>query len=497
MNKSVLSLLSLLLSFTVLCGCANIIPPTGGKTDIKSPKLLSIKPSDSLLNTRVTRIEMHFDEYVTVGDAAKELTVSPILAQSPTMTAAGKTVIIKIADSLLQNNTTYTISYGKSIKDLHEGNPYEGSSFMFSTGAWFDSLSISGQIVDAAKGQIDSSGSVKVLLYDAKDSFDVVSKKKPLYIATANSKGEFTLKGLPSRSFRIFALKEASENLKFDNDDEHVGFTDLVYNPAVDTLPITINIFKEIPDTTREKNDTTAVNSSQKRKTRMGSAATSEKTSTVPTLDSKTFNYTTLVDTSNKEKRTQEITEPISVFLSRALDTFDAERILLSMDSSGIEIETKIKISLDTNRKKLSILPEWRNNSLYTLRLLKGFATDTGKATSMPSKFIFRSKSDDDYGKLEINLSKKHVGKNYLLQVKKDNEIFYLETISKAKISLKLLAPGTYSLIVIEDENGDGEWTTGELKSKRHPEKVIPYPNNINMKAGWEHVVDFEKEQQK
>ena len=97
------------------------------------------------------------DRYVTVGDAAKELTVSPILAQSPTITAAGKSVIIKIADSLLQNNTTYTVSYGKSIKDLHEGNPYDGSSFLFSTGAWFDSLSISGQIVDAAKGQIDSS----------------------------------------------------------------------------------------------------------------------------------------------------------------------------------------------------------------------------------------------------------------------------------------------------------------------------------------------------
>ena len=492
MNKLVLSFLGLLLSFTFLCGCANIIPPTGGKTDMKSPKLLSIKPKDSLINTRVTRIEMHFDEYVTVGDAAKELTVSPILAQSPTITAAGKSVIIKIADSLLQNNTTYTVSYGKSIKDLHEGNPYDGSSFLFSTGAWFDSLSISGQIVDAAKGQIDSSGSVKVLLYDAADTFDIVSRKKPLYISTTNGTGNFKFKGLPNKMFRVFALKETSENLKFDSDDEYVGFTDLVYNPAVDTLPITINIFKEIPDSTRKKSDTTAVNPSQKRKWGMGTVATAEKTNNNPNLDSKTFNYAALVDTSNKEKRTQEITEPISVFFSRALDTFDADRILLSVDSSGIEIETKIKISLDTNRKKLSIVPEWRFNSLYTLRLLKGFATDTGKVTSMPSKYIFRSKSDEDYGKLEINLPKKYVGKNYLLQVKKDNEIFYLETISKAKISFKLLTPGTYSLMVIEDENGDGEWTTGELKSKRHPEKVIPYPNTINMKAGWEHVVDFE-----
>jgi hypothetical protein len=84
-----------------------------------------------------------------------------------------------------------------------------------------------------------------------------------------------------------------------------------------------------------------------------------------------------------------------------------------------------------------------------------------------------------------------------LLQVNKDKEVVYLEALSKAKVSLQLLAAGTYTLILIEDQNGDGEWTTGELKSKRQPEKVFPDTNSIIMKAGWEHIVDFEKEQQK
>jgi hypothetical protein len=115
----------------------------------------------------------------------------------------------------------------------------------------------------------------------------------------------------------------------------------------------------------------------------------------------------------------------------------------------------------------------------------------------MPSKYIFRTKSDEDYGKLDINLPKKYVAKNFLLQVNKDKEVVYLEALSKAKVSLQLLAAGTYTLILIEDQNGDGEWTTGELKPKRQPEKVFPYTNSIIMKAGWEHIVDFEKEQQK
>jgi hypothetical protein len=438
---------------------------------------------------------MRFNEYVSIGDAAKEITVSPILAQNPSIIANGKTVILKIEDSLLQKNTTYTLSFGKAIKDLHEGNFYSGPSYVFSTGAWFDSLTIKGQIMDAAKGHLDSSGGIKVLLYDATDSFDVVSKKKPLYLTVANSKGEFNLKGLPNRSFRIFALKETSENLKFDNDDEYVGFTDLVYNPEVDTLPITINIFKEIPDTSRPKKDSTQM-PEQKRKSKIV-AAESRKASAIPSLDAKTFNYSALIDTTALAKRSQDITEPIVVFFSRPLDTFNADRIALSFDSSGIEIETRFKISIDSSRKKLSILPDWRYNSVYTVRLLKGFARDMNQETTMPSKYIFRTKSDEDYGKLDINIPKKYVGKNYLLQIKKDNEAFYLDSISRPNVKLKLLAPGAYNLTIIKDENGDGEWTTGELKSNRQPETVYPYTNTIIMKSGWEHVVDIEKEQQK
>ena len=495
MHKSLISILSILLSLALVCGCANIIPPTGGKTDTIAPQLLNTKPHDSLLNTRVNRIEMRFNEYVSIGDAAKEITVSPILAQNPSIIANGKTVILKIEDSLLQKNTTYTLSFGKAIKDLHEGNFYSGPSYVFSTGAWFDSLTIKGQIMDAAKGHLDSSGGIKVLLYDATDSFDVVSKKKPLYLTVANSKGEFNLKGLPNRSFRIFALKETSENLKFDNDDEYVGFTDLVYNPEVDTLPITINIFKEIPDTSRPKKDSTQM-PEQKRKSKIV-AAESRKASAIPSLDAKTFNYSALIDTTALAKRSQDITEPIVVFFSRPLDTFNADRIALSFDSSGIEIETRFKISIDSSRKKLSILPDWRYNSVYTVRLLKGFARDMNQETTMPSKYIFRTKSDEDYGKLDINIPKKYVGKNYLLQIKKDNEAFYLDSISRPNVKLKLLAPGAYNLTIIKDENGDGEWTTGELKSNRQPETVYPYTNTIIMKSGWEHVVDIEKEQQK
>jgi hypothetical protein len=62
-----------------------------------------------------------------------------------------------------------------------------------------------------------------------------------------------------------------------------------------------------------------------------------------------------------------------------------------------------------------------------------------------------------------------------------------------SKKEIKLLSAGNYKIILIEDINNDKQWTTGELKKKRQPEKVIPYPNAVLIKAGWEHLVDFEK----
>ncbi|HTN17272.1 MAG TPA: Ig-like domain-containing protein [Chitinophagaceae bacterium] len=483
-------ILFFLLALSLLTACANVIPPSGGKTDTTPPKLLSIKPQDSLLNTRVNRIEMKFDEFVVVSDAGKELHISPILAQTPLMTVSGKTVIVKIADSLLHDSTTYTIDFGKSIKDLHEGNPYKGSLFMFSTGPWFDSLSLKGIIMNAETGRIDSSGTAKALLYDAALPYDIVTMQKPSYVANSGSDGSFVVKGLPKRSFRVFILKESGDNLVFDDDQELIGFADTIFTPGLDTAAYTFRIFKEIPDTAKAKTDTTlAAEPASGMKKRMKASAPKDA---LPEMDAKSFNYRVIVDTADRVKRTHELTQPLTIFFSRKADTLNQDRIFLSADSNGVESEVRFALELDTSRRKLTLSADWKPNTLYTLRLLKRFALDTGAAEAMPSRYTFRTKSEEDYGRMEINLPEKYVGKPNVLQVRRDEDSVYLNPVTGAKVVLKRLLPGNYSIAIIKDLNGDGEWTTGELKKHRHAELVIPYANSVLMKAGWEHVVDFE-----
>ena len=108
------------------------------------PRLLSVSPADSLLNTKVTEIELKFDEFIVVTNPSSEVTISPILPFPLTIEGIRRTVTVSIPDTLLLDNTTYRISFGKAIQDLNENNPFTGYSYIFSTGAYFDTLSLSG-----------------------------------------------------------------------------------------------------------------------------------------------------------------------------------------------------------------------------------------------------------------------------------------------------------------------------------------------------------------
>src|SRR4051812_14200827 len=99
-----------LLVFSCACaGCANVSTPTGGKRDKTPPRLVRVSPADSLRNSKPKWIELDFDEYITVGDVAKEVEIMPILPIVPTVIGLNKHVTVKIVDTLLEPNTTYRI----------------------------------------------------------------------------------------------------------------------------------------------------------------------------------------------------------------------------------------------------------------------------------------------------------------------------------------------------------------------------------------------------
>ena len=90
-------------------GCANIIPPMGGLKDTLPPVLEKANPKDSALNFTGNKITFVFDEYVELQDIQRNLVITPIPQNNPTVEFKLNTVTVKLKDSLESNTTTFFI----------------------------------------------------------------------------------------------------------------------------------------------------------------------------------------------------------------------------------------------------------------------------------------------------------------------------------------------------------------------------------------------------
>jgi hypothetical protein len=463
-------------------GCANIVPPTGGKKDVKAPKLLSVIPGDSLLNTRVTKLELRFDEFLDPSAPASEITVSPLLPFPVTTTVSGRKITIKIPDSLLFDNTTYRISFGHAIKDLHEGNVFQNYHYVFSTGGYFDSLQLAGTVTDAITGVPDTGA--LVMLYSAAKTDSIVVKEKPLYVAKVSREGKFAFDGLPGNRFRIYALRDQNNNMIYDGGKEAIAFTGQLVMPVDSvTVSVALSLFVE------ESNDTLPEEQNERSLGKRSSKAD----------DKADFNYSVGVDTTNVNNRTFDVNRPLIINFTKPADSINAQRIFLSVDSVGAQVEVPFVIWKDTQKINnfYMLKPVWKEDAVYTLRLLKGFAKDSTGAEAMPSKHIFRTKNDDDYAKLHVHMPAKYAGDSFLLLVTIESDTVHYKPVTDTLVHLSKLRLGNYNLKVIKDANKNGKWDTGDLFSKRQPEVVIPNPTAIQLKAGWDNTVDFEKKEDK
>ena len=104
-------------------GCASIVPPTGGPRDSLPPVIVRMDPRDSGRLFNQKKIVISFNEYVQVDEIQKNLIVSPTPKVNPIVTIKLRDVIVTIKDTL-EPNTTYSLDFGKAIKDLNEGNVF-------------------------------------------------------------------------------------------------------------------------------------------------------------------------------------------------------------------------------------------------------------------------------------------------------------------------------------------------------------------------------------
>jgi hypothetical protein len=461
--------------------CANIVPPSGGEKDTTPPVLLSINPPDSSLHKKVSKIELHFNKFMVVQDLQSNMQLSPLIDINPTVLSYGKRVEIKIPDSLLLEHTTYRLNLGNALVDNRESTPYKNFVYIFSTGAYFDSLGLQGKVFDAATGIPDSTATI--MLYPEAAGDSAVLRKKPLYAQKTNGAGNFSFSLLPQKAFIAYAVQDDNNNNIYDFGTEKIDFYDRHLIPSMNQDSFFVfNVFKETIDTSFLESpvDSTGTGISK-------AAARFRKNQPKDKAP-----YKVNADTGSRDKRTFELTGPLTVDLNTPLSELDSSKIYLSYDDSGTDVQAIQHLTADS--AKITIHTKWLDNTVYTLRLVKGWAKDTSGTELPPGKYIFRTKRAEDYSSLKIHIDPAYVGEKYLLYVYREKDSVYQKPVQNSVVEIPLLQPGTYNMRIIVDENHNGKWDSGDLFKRKHAEKVIPYPQSMVMKAGWENEVDFKKQ---
>lgn len=210
--------------------CASVGSPSGGAKDVTPPKLETTSPIENALNVLQNRIEIKFNELVSLKSPSEKVLVSPPQQIPPEVKSIGNKIVVILKDTL-QPNQTYTIDFTDAIVDYNEGNKFGDYAFNFSTGSVLDSFRISGTVIDASN--LNPLSGILVGTHEGNES--MVFKNKPFgKISRSGSDGQFSIKGLPQVPFKIFALGDKNRDYIFDQPGEPIAFNDSVYIPKAE-----------------------------------------------------------------------------------------------------------------------------------------------------------------------------------------------------------------------------------------------------------------------
>lgn len=209
--------------------CASIGSISGGDKDTIAPVIVSSTPRMYQTVFFGKEIKLTFDEYVVLKDPAKQFFISPPLETKVFPMPKGKSVVIKL-EKPLDEKTTYTIGFGDCIVDNNEGNPIKNLQLVFSTGANLDTLAVEGFLTDAFNQTVPAD--VKVFLYKEQDD-SLPYLKNPSYYAYPDKSGFFRVPNVPKGSYKLIAIADKNDNLRYDQGAELVGYTDTPIQASV------------------------------------------------------------------------------------------------------------------------------------------------------------------------------------------------------------------------------------------------------------------------
>ncbi len=532
MNRQLLHFLLVFAAIFLFSQCAKRGTPSGGPKDSIPPTIIKSNPENYTTHFEGDEIRIYFDEYIKLKDLQQNLIISPPLKYTPVITplSTSKVLKIKILDTL-KENTTYSFNFGKSIVDNNEENSFDYFKYVFSTGSFIDSLTLSGNVKDALL--LKSKEPKTVLLYERNDAFtdSIVYFEKPTYVTTTRDTiHTFELTNLKEGNFLLTAIEEGTNDYIFQPKSDKIGFINEVVTTPTDSS-YTLRIFKETPEYKMAR-----PNYPSKQKIIFGYEGNvdsleieplfslpegyefrtywEEKTDTINYFFKPAFEFETSTDTLQFLAKNRMQLDTLTVLMkdlyrdslevsklstntliprdsvklktNNPLVAFDSEKItVLDKDSVQVPITTFI----DERYNTASIVFDKKDEQLYDITILPEALTDFFDNKSLDTlKYKFRTKAVSDYGTITFTIQN---AKQFPILVELVDSNFkvarsnYITSAEDPPSYFDYLEPNNYYIRLIYDTNGNGKWDTGNYLQKLQPEEVLYYPKPIDVRANW------------
>lgn len=192
-------------------------------------------------------------------------------------------------------------------------------------------------------------------------------------------------------------------------------------------------------------------------------------------------------------KSAHEVYAPIYIDFEHPVIDFDSSKVFLEHEKDSVFTSVPFKFSTDSiNPRKFKIEHKWEPGDKYKFKI------DSASVHSIYG--LFNDKIDQSFG---IKTLDQYGNLLFAIHGLPDSVVSYVELLDQAdkpfrKVRVKNnealifdIDPGKIYARLFIDENGDGEWTTGNYDKKRQPEMVYYYPKPYEIRAYTDHEEDW------
>ena len=527
-KKNLCKNLTLIITYSILFGCAQFVPPTGGKQDIIAPKLIKSIPPNEQKNYKGKTFELFFDELIDATSLRQELLIVPEPEGTYDIKQKSNEVILKF-DKPFKDSTTYTFNFREGIKDLNERNESQNLKIVFSTGTQIDSLKIEGNVKSLFTNQPVLEANVAI--YKIQDSLDL-KKTKPNYFTKTDSSGNFKFENIKAANYRIYAFTDKNNNLKYDSKTEAIAF-------SKDTLKLyenisNVNLSLYNANNEKPKNQKTLQRAEDftvlyDKNIKSFEVKFEDTKDSIPYFgqgkELKFYNFPTKTDTLKvtitakdsadnalthlqkikfrEPEKKKKATKEYQNFETKPKTGEDVEQELRYEINFNNPIKqfdlTKIKIVSDTIKTESIDNSNFTWNKYRTLLILikKVSATREVKINFSRGAFInIKGDSSDKMTLLNSILKTENYGivegkieggkEQKIIQLVDETYKVEAEQKSADKFLFKNVKPGIYLIRTIIDNNGNGQWDFGNVEKNILPEAIFFSKEAIKIKSNFE-----------